>query len=65
MTPLHAAAMTGKKAAVELLLKNKADIGLKSVATLGDKDSFTALGWAERWGEKEIAEVLRKCGAKE
>ena len=58
ITPLHAAA-TGYKDIVELLLERKADIDAK------DNKGNTPLKLAEDNNHKDIADLLRKYGAKE
>jgi cytohesin len=57
--PLHLAAYLGDVALVKLLLANKADVNAKDAA------GATALKVAEDEGRKDVAELLRKQGAKE
>jgi ankyrin repeat protein len=58
-TPLHRAAFAGHKEMVELLIARGAD------ANIRDYRGRTALDLAEQRGHTEIAELLRKHGAKE
>jgi len=58
-TPLHRAAFAGHKEMVELLIARGAD------ANIRDYRGRTALDLAEQQGHTEIAEMLRKHGAKE
>jgi len=59
MTPLHCAAAAGHEGAVRALLAAGADAGIK------DNEGRTPLDWAESSGHTEIAELLRRQGAKE
>jgi len=56
-TPLHFAAINGRKEIVELLIDKGADVNAK------DFEDETPLDRA-KWGEPEIADLLRKHGAK-
>ncbi len=58
-TPLHCAARYGHKEVAELLITKGADINAK------DDGGKTALSYAVEGGYTEIAEILRKHGAKE
>ena len=58
-TPLHSAAFAGHKEMVELLIARGAD------ANIRDYRGRTALDLAEQQRHTEIAEMLRKHGAKE
>ncbi|MCX5643647.1 MAG: ankyrin repeat domain-containing protein [Phycisphaerae bacterium] len=58
-TPLHSAAFAGHKEMVELLIARGADANIRNYR------GHTALDLAEQRGHTEIAEVLRKHGAKE
>jgi len=58
-TPLHSAAKAGHREIVELLIAKGADINAKN------NDGKTALAYAVEEGYAEIAEILRKHGAKE
>jgi len=69
VTPLHMAVNARKKDMVELLVSKGADLKAKSItpefAGPNLDEYFTPLQWALRIGEKDIAEFLRKSGAKE
>jgi len=58
-TPLHRAAMRGRKAAAEMLLAHGADMNTR------DWYGKTPLSLAKEGGHTEIVELLRKHGAKE
>jgi pectate lyase len=58
-TPLHSAARAGRKYVVELLIEKGADVNAKN------KNGDTPLGLAIGQDRKDIAELLRKHGAKE
>jgi len=60
-TALHAAGLTGSKEMVELLIAKGADINAKDNIGIG----HTPLDIAVEKGHKEIADLLRKHGAKE
>jgi len=57
-TPLHAAALRGRKETVELLIANGADVNAK------DEDDFTPLDWAIQNGRTHAADLIRKHGGK-
>lgn len=57
LTPLHQAAVSGHKDAVELLLANKADVNAKS------NNGETPLHMAVMLGRKDVAKVLLAHGA--
>ena len=58
-TALHSAAFLNLKEIVQLLLAKKADVNIK------DDDGKTPLTIATENGHKEVADQLRKVGAKE
>jgi len=57
-TPLHFAALDGPNEIIELLIAKGADVNQKDV------NGETPLDWAEETNNKEIADLLRKHGAK-
>lgn len=61
-TPLHAAAMTGNLAIVELLLRNGADV---NAVIEGQEIEITPLYVAIQFNNNTVAETLRMHGAKE
>jgi uncharacterized protein len=70
VTPLHMAVNLGKSNVVALLVSKGADLNAKSTTPNfagppSDFQLFTPRQWALRIGEKDIAEFLRKSGAKE
>jgi ankyrin repeat protein len=79
LTPLHLAADKGRKAMVELLISRGADVNTKDYSgrtplsyaeDLGSNDMFgrprnTPLTIEAKSAKKEVAELLRKHGAKE
>ena len=58
ITPLHAAAVGGRKEIAELLIAEGADVNVKNI--VGD----TPLDWAIGLKRTEIADLLRKHGGK-
>jgi ankyrin repeat protein len=56
MTPLHAAARTGQKKAVELLIDKGADLNAKN------ENGVTPLQMASQNGHRSIVELLQKPG---
>ena len=54
MTPLHAAALTGQKEAVELLIEKGTDINAKN------NEGLTALHMASQKGHQSIIKLLRE-----
>ena len=58
ITPLHAAAVGGRKEIAELLIAEGADANAKGA------DGWTPLDWAEETNNKETADLLRKHGGK-
>ncbi len=54
MTPLHAAALTGQKDAVELLIEKGADLNAKN------ENGVTPLQLASQQGHQTIVELLQK-----
>ena len=61
-TPLHFAAENGQKEVAELLIDKGADVNAKIVT--GRKKGMTPLAIANMFSSKEIADLLRKHGAK-
>ena len=57
LTPLMWATITRQAAIVDLLLANKADVQMQ------DRDGYSALMWAIRYGHTEIVRTLMKAGA--
>jgi cytohesin len=63
MTPLHAASRKGLKEVVELLIHEGADVNAK-IAAGGANKNKTPLDFANENNKSEIADLLRKHGAK-
>ena len=58
MTPLHNAALYGRKEILELLIAEGADVNAK------DGGGNTPLDWAIKYKRTQIADILRKHGGK-
>jgi ankyrin repeat protein len=56
-TPLHCACMLGCVSTVELLINSGADVNAEGTG------NWTPLDWANRFGRREIIELLQKNGA--
>jgi len=69
VTPLHMAVNSRQREAVELLVAKGADINAKSItpefAGPSLDDLYTPLQWAVKTGQNEVADFLRKNGARD
>jgi ankyrin repeat protein len=59
LTPLHNAAVNGRKDVAELLLANKAEVNAK------DNEGLTPMHYAAANGYRDVAELLRQHGGQE